>query len=128
MRPVLANALLLHVCSFAGLTWSRPWRQSRSSLLSAGNSKDKRVLRYQLKVGNGADSSDDYDVRIENPAMPKPMVQEELNQAQGDRELKAKDGSWRLEHKRPHRCFDNSRGLERLRSKLRMTPSATSKF
>ena len=51
MKRVFTNALLSMCLLIAGLTPEPTWAAESFELLSAGSVKDKRVLRYDLKVG-----------------------------------------------------------------------------
>ena len=87
MRPVLANALLLLCLLIAGLSPGQTLAAESFELLSAGSAKDKRVLRYDLKVGTEQTVQTITQVRVEKSCDAKADGSRACNPAQGDREL-----------------------------------------
>jgi len=94
-------------------------------LLSEGASNDRRVLRYQLSPGLTQTVQTTTRIRIENPMMPQPIVQEQLTKLRATVKSKAKDGSWKLETQTTSPMFRQFKGLESLDAELRMTPSGS---
>ena len=94
-------------------------------LVSEGASKDRRVLRYQLSPGLAQTVQTTTRIRIENPMMPQPIVQEQLTKLRATVKSKAKDGSWKLETQTTSPMFRQFKGLESLDAELRMTPSGS---
>lgn len=94
-------------------------------LVSEGASNDRRVLRYQLSPGLTQTVQTTTRIRIENPMMPQPIVQEQLTKLRATVKSKAKDGSWKLETQTTSPMFRQFKGLESLDAELRMTPSGS---
>lgn len=94
-------------------------------LLSEGVQKDRRVLRYALSPGLTQTVQTTTRIRIENPMMPQPIVQEQLTKLRATVKSKAKDGSWKLETQTTSPMFRQFKGLESLDAELRMTPSGS---
>ena len=99
--------------------------KSASGLISEGSAKDKRLLRYALSPGTQQTIKTTTRVRIENPAMPQPMVQEQQTQLSASVISQAKDGSWILETKTTSPIFRQFPGLDALDARLRMTPAGS---
>ena len=112
----LAACLLFAFPVFAGEAYK---------LVSEGASNDRRVLRYQLSPGLTQTVQTTTRIRIENPMMPQPIVQEQLTKLRATVKSKAKDGSWKLETQTTSPMFRQFKGLESLDAELRMTPSGS---
>ena len=96
-----------------------------SGLVSEGSATDKRLLRYELSPGTKQTIKTTTRIKIENPAMPQPMVQEQITELSASVIAQAKDGSWTLETRTTSPIFRQCPGLDALDAKLRMTPSGT---
>ena len=127
MKSVSVKGLLLCIVGFAIAVPSTALADQSFNLLSAGDAKDKRVLRYDLVVGTHQTVKTLTQVRVENPAMAQPMVQEHATQLKATVNTQEKDGSWRIETLTTAELFQQYPGLDGLRARLSMTPEGTLK-
>ncbi len=117
------TSLVAQVFLLVGLTFPTVGLGAESlNLVSAGSANDKRLLRYELNVGAEQTVKTITQVRVENPAMAQPMVQEHSTQLKATVKSKRQDGSWRIETLTTADLFRQFPGLDGLRSKLNMTP------
>jgi len=96
-------------------------------LVSEGAQNDRRVLRYQLSPGLTQVVKTTTKIRIENPMVPQPIVQEQLTEMRAVVKGQNKDGSWKLETRTTSPIFRQFKGLDGLDAELQMTPTGSLK-
>lgn len=96
-----------------------------NTLVSDGNKQDRRILRYNLTSGTKQSIQTTTRIKVENPALPQPMIQEQVTTLDATVKSQQKDGSWILETLTTSPMFRQFPGFDGLRAKLRMTPSGS---